>query len=161
MKTRVIIAIRGALAGVLTGTLALGACATQQTAERLNTRVENLEARDAQLATTEQRLARVEAQSEQMMKLAETMTARLEDLNARLEGLAAQQERAVARPPMRPPGPEPTVVYAVPVGDSPVEGPAAAKVTIRLGGSVESLNVAAAAAVLFYEAHRQRSRAPR
>ena len=36
-----------------------------------------------------------------------------------------------------------------------------ARITIRLGGSVESLNVAAAAAILLYEAQRQRSGAGR
>jgi protein-disulfide isomerase len=128
MQTRVTIAIRGALAGVLAAALALGACASRQTAERLSARVENLEARDAQLASTEQRMARIEAQSEQLTKLVESMTARLAAIEGKLETLAAQQARPA--PPSRPPAPEPDVVYAVPVGDSPVEGPAIARITI-------------------------------
>jgi protein-disulfide isomerase len=117
-----------ALAVALAGAVALGACASRQDTERLTTRVENLENRDARVAETEQRLARIEAQSEQIVKLVEAMSARLDGLDSRLETLAAQQARPAA--PTRPHGPDPVVVYAVPLDDSPVEGPADAKVTI-------------------------------
>jgi protein-disulfide isomerase len=56
------------------------------------------------------------------------------------ERLAALEDRVTAladRPPPPPPrrrGPDPAKVYAVPVGASPVEGPATAKVTIVMGG---------------------------
>jgi protein-disulfide isomerase len=58
------------------------------------------------------------------------MSARLDGLDSRLETLAAQQARPPVPPPARPFGPDPAVVYAVPLDDSPVEGPADAKVTI-------------------------------
>lgn len=137
MKTRAtIVLLRGALAGMsavalagaVAGAVALGACASRQDTERLTTRVDNLEHRDARAAETEQRLARIEAQSEQLVKLVEALSARLDGLDSRLETLAAQQARPVA--PTRPQGPEPAAVYAVPVDDSPFEGPADARVTI-------------------------------
>jgi protein-disulfide isomerase len=137
MKTRAtIIILRGlrgalaavALAGAVAGAVALGACAGRQDAARLTTRVDNLEHREARAAETEQRLARIEAQSEQLVKLVEALSARLDGLDSKLETLAAQQARPVA--PTRPPGPDPAVVYAVPVDDSPFEGPPDARVTI-------------------------------
>jgi protein-disulfide isomerase len=133
MKTRgTIVILRGALAGAfacaVAFAVALGACAGRQDTARLTTRVENLEHREARAAETEQRLARIEAQSEQLVKLVEALSARLDGLDSKLETLAAQQARPVA--PTRPHGPDPAVVYAVPVDDSPFEGPADAKITI-------------------------------
>jgi protein-disulfide isomerase len=127
MKSRATIVI---LHGAVAGALALGACAGGQATERLTTRVENLENNDARIADTEQRLARIEAQSEQVIKLVEAVSARLDGLDSRLEALAAQQARPVAPMPARPSGPDPVAVYAVPLDDSPFEGPAEAKITI-------------------------------
>lgn len=131
MKTRATIVI---LLAALAGSVALGACASRQAAASLSTRVENLESRGAQIADTEQRLARIEAQSEQIVKLVEAMSARLDGLDSRLATLAAEQARIIdapsARLPARPSGPDPATVYAVPVDDSPFDGPADARVTI-------------------------------
>ena len=127
MKTRVTFVILSVLAGTL-GLLALAACAGRQADDSLRTRVESLESRDAQRADTEQRLARIEAQSADIMQLVQAMSARLDGLETRLATLAEQQARVAA--PQRPRGPDPAQVYAVPVGDSPVEGPADAKITI-------------------------------
>ncbi|TMA38045.1 MAG: hypothetical protein E6J75_11075 [Deltaproteobacteria bacterium] len=53
------------------------------------------------------------------------------DILAKLDGLdkAVQQVKAGA-PAARPQMPDPNKVYAIPVSDSPVRGPKAAKVTI-------------------------------
>ncbi|HWN70469.1 MAG TPA: DsbA family protein [Haliangium sp.] len=131
MKSRATIVIsRSALSGVLAGAVALGACASRQATERLTTRVENLETRDARTADTAQRLARIEAQSEQLVTLVAALSARLDGLDRRLEALAAQPARPAPIPSARPAGPDPATVYAVPLDDSPFEGPADARVTI-------------------------------
>jgi outer membrane murein-binding lipoprotein Lpp len=133
MKMRGTLTIPRVLAAAL-GAFTLGACASRQAAESLSTRVENLEHRTAQHADTERRLAHIEAQSAQIIQLVEAMTSRLDSLDSRLVTLKAQQARATA--PQRPLEPDPTVVYAVSVGDSPVEGSADAKITIVRRGNV-------------------------
>ena len=132
MKSRTTIACRRALAVLsplaLVGAVALAACASRPATGSLSRRVEHLEKRDAQREETERRLTRIEAQSAEIMKLVEAMAARLDGFDSRLAALAEQQART--DPPKRPRGLDPALVYAVPVDDSPVEGPADAKVTI-------------------------------
>jgi protein-disulfide isomerase len=127
MKTRVTIAILSVLVGAL-GSFGLAACGSRPATDSLSRRVEHLEKRDAQHEDTERRLARIEAQSAEIMQLVQVLAARLDGFDSRLAALAEQQ--AHAAPPKRPHGLDAAQVYAVPVGDSPVEGPADAKVTI-------------------------------
>lgn len=127
MKTRVPIAILSVLVGALVS-FALAACGSQPATGSLSRRVEHLEKRDAQREDAEQRLGRIEAQIAETMKLVEAMAARLDGFDSRLAALAEQQARTA--PPKRPRGLDAALVYAVPVADSPVEGPADARVTI-------------------------------
>jgi protein-disulfide isomerase len=106
------------------------ACATRQSVDSLRTRVANLEHRDARMDGAEQRLVRLEAQNGHILQLVEALRHRLDTLDGKLEALAVQQARPSERPPTRPHAPDPAAVYAVPVADSPVEGPADARITI-------------------------------
>lgn len=110
--------------------LALQACAGQKV-EHLTLRVENLEARGQRADRLDERLARLEEQSARLNGLVELLASRLEALDQMSKSLAALEQRlAQPAPPPRPRGPDPAAVYAVPVGQSPVEGPADAKITI-------------------------------
>lgn len=111
--------------------LALQACAGQQV-EHLTLRVENLEASEQHAARIEERLTSLEEQSARLNGLLELLAGRLEVLDQMSTTLAALEQR-LAQPepqPQRPRAPDPAAVYAVPVGDSPVEGPASARITI-------------------------------
>jgi protein-disulfide isomerase len=62
------------------------------------------------------------------------LTEKLDRLEAKLDTIARKVDtmggRGAQRPAPPPRGADPSAVYAVPVGDAPVKGPATAKVTI-------------------------------
>ena len=84
--------------------------------------------REERLARMEARLSQLEEQMARIAQLAERLGQGLGQLDA----IATQLDQIGAAPSarQRPPRADPDAVYAVPVGDSPFEGPADAKVTI-------------------------------
>jgi len=88
-------------------------------------RIATLEAR---VAAQDKTIAELRAQSQSTVELA-AIAARIESLSALLVEL---QDKVAKQPPPKPKrrAPDPSLVYAVPVGPSAVEGPANAKVTL-------------------------------
>jgi protein-disulfide isomerase len=92
---------------------------------RPDPRVADLEAR---LAAQDQTIAELRAQSPTTVELA-ALASRIEALSAQIVDLQGKLAKAPAAKPERR-APNPSLVYAVPVGTSAVEGHASAKVTL-------------------------------
>lgn len=113
---------QGTAAAVLTVMLAAACGARQQGGTSLQE-----QQREERLAQMEARLGQLEEQMGRVAQLAEHLAHGLGQLDA----IATQLEQIrSAAPAQRPRQADPDAVYAVPVGNSPFEGPADAKVTI-------------------------------
>jgi protein-disulfide isomerase len=86
---------------------------------------------EARIAALESQVAALQAPAATSASAEPALEQRVATLEERMTTLAARAER-----PTRPsrPQPDPAKVYAIPVGNSPVEGPAAAKITIVMAG---------------------------
>jgi protein-disulfide isomerase len=112
------------LAGVVVLSLVSAGCAKQAPDPVLVARLDKLEARvveqDKQLT-----VVRAQANSAELAILA----SKIEELTVKIAALEERLAKAPAPKPKRR-GPDPAKLYAVPVGTSPVDGPATAKVTM-------------------------------